>query len=409
MPDTLIDLLARFARIGATPGGGVRRLTASDEDGAARALFAEEARRRGAGVQVDRIGNMFATFPLAPAATSAVLVGSHLDSQPTGGRFDGVLGVLAGLDAAAEVAARVAGGRIAARHDLTVVNWTNEEGARYQPSLTGSRVFTGAMPLAQALSLRDREGRALGDELSRIGFLGAGDFSLQARCYLELHVEQGDVLETQGMDIGIVNDSWAVRKLTLAFVGAPSHTGPTPMARRRDAMRAAAAAISRFHEIMEDAAGADTYHWSAAKIVAEPDSPNVVAHRVTVWFEMRHREMARAAAVGERVLAALRPIAARQEIGIDVVADEHRPGTTLDPALRATLMQAAQSCGLRGMAMSSITGHDALALQGALPSGLVFVPSVGGLSHTPAELTHDRDCLNGRDVLVAALSALVER
>lgn len=398
MPDALLDMIDRFAGIGGTPGGGVRRLTGSAEDGAARRLFAQEAEQRGAVVHVDPVGNMFATFATAPAADTTVLVGSHLDSQPTGGRFDGAYGVLAGLDAAAALAAE--GGL---QHNLTVVNWTNEEGACFQPSLTGSSVYTGKYTPDFALGLADRMGRSLGACLEDIGFRGAEPFPLRPLRYLELHVEQGAELEGKGLRIGAVTTSWAARKITLCFTGVPAHTGPTPMGRRRDALRAAAWAITEFHRLLEAEAAEVLLHWSAAKIVAEPDSPNVVASRVTVWFEIRNPDLAVADAVGARFLAAIGPGVAAMGIGQEVLGDEARAGTALDPDGVAVTLEVAQGLGLPATAMRTITGHDALALQALVPSTLIFVPSVDGLSHNEAELTLPEDLLNGAAVLRGVL------
>ena len=399
MPDDLLNLLNRFARFGATPRGGVRRLAASAEDGAARRAFAEEAERRGARLHADPVGNMFATFFTAPEAETTVLVGSHLDSQPTGGRFDGTLGVLAGLAAASAIHAR----GVRTRHNITVANWTNEEGARFQPSLTGSSVFTGKMKLAEALALEDRNGRTLGAELEAIGCKGTAPLPLRPVRNLELHVEQGDHLETAGLQIGAVTSSWAARKITIAFIGEPSHTGPTPMHRRRDALRAAAAAITHFHGVMEAAARAHLLHWSAARIVAEPDSPNVVASRVTVWFEIRNPEHAITVQAGDGFMSSLKPEMERQGITVEIVRDEHRPGTMLDPGGVEQVIGVARDLGLSATRMMTITGHDALMLQAIMPSTLIFIPSVGGLSHNEAELTHDDDIRKGCAVLEAAL------
>ncbi|MAE89780.1 MAG: Zn-dependent hydrolase [Pelagibaca sp.] len=402
MSQDLLSLLDRFAEIGATPGGGVRRLTGSDEDGAARRLFAEIAEARGARLHVDPVGNMFATFPTAPDSDATVLAGSHLDSQPTGGRFDGALGVLSALVAAAEIHAE--GGPAA--HNLTVVNWTNEEGARFQPSLTGSSVFTGKYDAGFALGLSDRLGTTMGEALARIGYLGEAPFPLRPVRNLELHVEQGGHLEATGVQIGAVTASWGVRKLTLSFVGEPSHTGPTAMHQRRDAMRAAAWAITEFHRLMEAEAQHVELHWSAAKIVAEPDSPNVVASRVTVYFEMRNPAQQICTAVGDRFLAAIRPHVEAMGIGIETFTDEARPGTSLDPVGVAMTLEACAELGVRAVPMMTITGHDALALAAMMPSNLVFVPSVNGLSHNEAELTHPEDLANGCAVVKALLQRM---
>jgi N-carbamoyl-L-amino-acid hydrolase len=399
MPDDFSSLLKRFSQFGATPRGGVRRLAASAEDGAARRAFAEEAEQRGARLHVDPIGNMFATFFTAPEADTTVLVGSHLDSQPTGGRFDGTLGVLAGLAVAGAIHAR----GVRTRHNITVANWTNEEGARFQPSLTGSSVFTGKMALAEALALEDRGGLKLGDELDAIGHRGTVPLPLRPVRNLELHVEQGDQLEAQGLQIGAVTSSWATRKFTIAFIGEPSHTGSTPMHRRRDALRGAAAAITSFHGAMEVEARQHGLHWAAAKIVAEPDSPNVVPSRVTVWFEIRNPEHAVTIEVGDRFVSSLTSTIDPLGLSFDIVRDEHRPGTCLDSAGVDHVIAAARELGLSSARMMTIIGHDALTLQSMMPSTLIFIPSVGGLSHNEAELTHDHDIRNGCAVLEATL------
>lgn len=400
MHDDLIALIDRFSRIGSTMDGGVRRLTGSPEDGAARTLFAQLATEKGASVITDAVGNMFATFPTAPDADTTVLCGSHLDSQPTGGRFDGTLGVLAALEAAA---ALLADG-MPLRHNITVVNWTNEEGARFQPSLTGSSVFTGKYTTEFALGLRDRLGISMGEALDAIGWLGSDTLTLTPVHNLELHVEQGGHLEERGVQIGAVTASWGVRKLTLSFIGAPSHTGPTAMPQRRDAMRAAALAITRFHDQME--AETARLHWSAAKIVAEPDSPNVVASRVTVYFEIRNPDQAICTEVGDRFMQAVTNDVAALGCTIEVATDEARPGTPLSAEGVDMTLEAASALGLSATPMLTITGHDALALAAVMPSTLVFVPSVGGLSHSPLELTHPQDLRNGGAMIQELLRRL---
>ena len=399
MPDDLLELLNRFSKFGATPRGGVRRLAASVEDGLARDAFAAEAEKLGARMHTDPIGNMFATFFTAPEAETTVLVGSHLDSQPTGGRFDGTLGVLAGLVAASSIHQK----GVRTRHNITVANWTNEEGARFQPSLTGSSVFTGKMKLAEALALEDRNGRTLGSELEAIGYRGAKPFPLRPVRNVELHVEQGDHLETERLQIGAVTSSWATRKITIAFLGEPSHTGSTPMLRRRDALRGAAAAITHFHEAMETEEKVYQLRWAAARIVAEPDSPNVVASRVTVWFEIRNPEHAVTLEIGDRFVSSLKGAIDPLGISFDIVRDEHRPGTMLDAEGVEQVIGVTQELGLSSTRMKTIIGHDSLTLQAVIPSTLIFIPSVGGLSHNEAELTHDDDIRNGLAVLEETL------
>lgn len=402
MNDDLHHLVTTFSGIGATAAGGVCRLTGTQEDAEARRLFAEEVRRRGADMVVDPIGNMFATFPLAPGADSTVLVGSHLDSQPTGGRYDGSYGVLAALAAASDIARDPPQG---ARHNLTVVNWTNEEGARFQPSLTGSSVYVGALPLAEALALEDRDGTSLGSALGAHGFLGDRAFPLRPVRYVELHVEQGDRLETSGVQIGVVTAVWSARKLTVSFLGEASHTGPTPMHRRRDALRAAAEAITILYDGIE---AADLgIHASAAQMTILPLSPNVVPAHVKVWFEVRHPQLEVASRIADVFLDDVRRRVTPRGIDVRIDADEKRANILLDAEGAEIVRQAAAHLGKSCTDLMTIAGHDAVALQKKVPSTLFFVPSVDGLSHNEREFTKPEDLENGLAVLREALTRML--
>ncbi|MGN8114220.1 Zn-dependent hydrolase [Labrys sp. 22185] len=405
MASILNRLLETFARIGATPDGGVCRLTGTPEDGGARVRLAAEILSRQFGLHVDPIGNMFGIATLAPSSQEAVLVGSHLDSQPTGGRYDGVYGVLAGLLAVEAVVARAAAEPGKARRNLVLANWTNEEGARFQPSLTGSSVFAGTLALDAALGLIDGAGVALGEALAAIGYRGTADLPLQPRRYVELHVEQGPLLEVEGIEIGVVTGCWAARKLSLVFHGEPSHTGPTRMARRRDALRAAARAIELHHQLIE--ASGSGAHASAARITVDPNSPNVTPSRVQVWFEFRHEKAAVAVALGDAFLAEARPAVAPLGVDIEIAVDEQRGTASLDPHGAALTTAVARELDLSSMEMKTIAGHDALALNKRMPASLIFVPSQGGLSHNPAEFTDEAALDKGLAVLTEVLWQLV--
>ncbi|MDZ5453323.1 allantoate amidohydrolase [Labrys sp. ZIDIC5] len=405
MSSTLKRLLQIFAKIGATPDGGVCRLTGTPEDGGARVRLAAEIISRQLDLHVDPIGNMFGIAPLAPSSQEAVMVGSHLDSQPTGGRYDGVYGVLAGLLAVEAVAARAAAEPGKARRNLVVANWTNEEGARFQPSLTGSSVFAGTLALDAALALADGAGVTLGEALAGIGYRGTGDLPLEVSRYVELHVEQGPLLEEEGAEIGVVTGCWAARKLSLVFLGEPSHTGPTRMARRRDALRAAARAIDLHHQLIE--ASGSGAHASAARITVDPNSPNVTPSRVQVWFEFRHEDAAVALALGDAFLAEARAAIAPLGVDIEVAVDEQRGTATLDPHGVALTAAVARELELSSMEMKTIAGHDALALNKRMPASLIFVPSRDGLSHNPAEFTDGASLEKGLAVLTEVLWRMV--
>ena len=402
MGQDLHDLIAAFARFGATDDGGVCRLTGTAEDKAARDLFAGEIGRRGLKLDIDGIGNMFATAMLDQASCDAVLVGSHLDSQPTGGRYDGVYGVLAALFAAETIVARAAAQPGAARRNLVVVNWTNEEGARFQPSLTGSSVFARVQPLEGALSLADGDGQTLGDALDAIGYRGTEALALTPQRYVELHIEQGAKLEESATEIGIVAGAWAARKISLVFEGEASHTGPMPMPRRRDALRAAARSIEILYDEVEQGA-----HASAARISVYPNSPNVVPSRVQVWFEIRHEDENVTAAIADRFLRRIDAAVAPLGVTARIAIDEKRATAALDLEGVTLAQRVAGDLGFTSVVMKTVAGHDALALQKRVPATLIFVPSRDGLSHNAREFTDPAALDKGLAVLTEVLWRLV--
>jgi N-carbamoyl-L-amino-acid hydrolase len=400
---SLHDLIATFGSIGATDDGGVCRLAATATDKEARDLFLQEIGRRGLVSRVDAIGNMFGVAILAPASDEVVIAGSHLDSQPTGGRYDGVYGVLAGLLAVEAVKKRCRANPGAARRNLAVANWTNEEGARFQPSLTGSSVFAGGLSLQDAYACADGDGVTLGDALAAIGYRGATPLEYRPVRYVELHVEQGDRLEQAGADIAIVSGAWITRKISVVFEGDYAHTGPMPMALRRDALRAAARAIEALYV---EVAGAGA-HASAGRITVYPNSPNVVAGQARVWFEIRHEEEAVVVAISDRFLGRIEREAGEIGVGISIAADEIRKGTALDLAGVELILAVANDLRVKAMMLKTITGHDALAIQKRIPASLIFVPSQGGLSHNPREFTAPEALDKGYAVLTEILWRMV--
>lgn len=401
----LHDLIAAFAAIGATDDGGVCRLTATPSDKTARDLFQFEIGKRGLLSRIDPIGNMFGVAVLAPLSNEIVIAGSHLDSQPTGGRYDGSYGVLAGLLAVQAVRERAVANPGQARRNLAIANWTNEEGARFQPSLTGSAVFAGSLPLQQAYACEDGDGVRLGDALAAIGYRGTSPLEFEPVRYVELHVEQGDQLERAAADIAAVSGAWMTRKMSVVFDGEVSHTGPTPMARRRDALRAAARAIEALYsEIERENAGA---HGAAARISVFPNSPNVVAGRVRVWFEVRHEHEPMVDAISDRFLARIENEAGAIGVQVSIVVDERRAAPLLDPAGFDLVRKVASDLGMKVLVLKTVTGHDALAIQKRLPSSLIFVPSRDGLSHNPREFTSPEALQKGYEVLVESLWRMV--
>lgn len=401
----LHELIATFAAIGATEDGGVCRLTATPSDKDARDRFHREIVGRGLVPRIDPIGNMFGVAALQAASKDVVIVGSHLDSQPTGGRYDGVYGVLAGLLAVAALRDRAAANPGKARRNLAVANWTNEEGARFQPSLTGSSVFAGSLSLQNASACEDGDGIALGDALAAIGYRGASPLDCRPVRYVELHVEQGERLEAAAADIAAVSGAWMTRKMSVVFEGEVSHTGPTPMASRRDAMRAAARAIEAlYREVERENAGA---HAAAARISVFPNSPNVVAGRVRVWFEVRHQDEAVVLAISDRFLKRIEKDGAAIGVRMSIAVDEQRAAPRLDQAGVDLVRGVASDLGMKALTLQTVTGHDALAIQKRIPASLIFVPSRGGLSHNPREFTAPEALDKGYAVLVETLWRMV--
>ncbi|MGQ3211904.1 MAG: Zn-dependent hydrolase [Shinella sp.] len=404
----LTTIFNQLSLIGARPGEGVTRLAASAEDGAARAVFAAWMAQGGARIVQDAVGNQFACFDSAGEGSPWIFAGSHLDTQPRGGRFDGTLGVLAAGCAALDLDSEIKNGRARPTHNLAVVNWTNEEGARYQPSLTGSSVFSGALPFGDALALRDGTGISLGDALAAIGVDGGtGRIPPRPEAYVELHVEQGRTLAEAGRRIGVIEGTWAARKMMVTWIGRAAHTGPTPMADRRDALLAAAQGIAAFEAVI--AANHPHLHRSAARLVVEPNSPNVVVERATVWFELRGLDVAELDRAGEAALVAFRAAASGTGTRLEIAADALRPPANMDSQLMAIVDETARSCGFEPLAMRSVAGHDAVALQNSgIPSALIFIPSVDGIAHHPDEFTHPEDVQAGHTVLAAVLRRLVQ-
>ena len=406
--DSLTMVFDRISGVGAQLGEGVTRLAASAEDGAARALFAEWMIRGGARMSHDAIGNQFACFDWAGERAPLIFAGSHLDTQPRGGRFDGALGVLAAGCAALALQSEVRGGTFRPSHNLVVVNWTNEEGARYQPSLTGSSVFSGAVKMDCALALRDGAGVALRDALAAIGVVEAnGIVPLRPEAYVELHVEQGRMLLEAGCRIGVVEGTWAARKMTVTWVGRAAHTGPTPMADRRDALLAAARGIAAFEAVIAERC--PHLHRSAARIEVRPNSPNVVVDRATVWFELRGLDVLKLDQAGEAAFAVFEKAAIETGTRLEIVSDLIREPANMDRRLVAIATEQARLCGFEPLSALSVAGHDAVALQNSgIPSALIFVPSVDGIAHHPDEFTQPDDMHAGLTVLKAVLRRLSE-
>ncbi|QLP96676.1 MAG: Zn-dependent hydrolase [Rhodoblastus sp.] len=373
--------LMASARIGATERGGLRRLALSPQDGEMRALFARWCEETGLTLRVDAMGNMFALRPGRRPGAKAIMIGSHLDTQIFGGRFDGVLGVLAGL----EILRTLDDRGVETQHPLIVANWTNEEGARFEPAMIGSKVFAGLHPLEAALDIRDKAGVRLGDALRAIGF--AGDAALGPEdidSYFELHIEQGPQLDALGAKIGVVVGAYDIRYLVVEATGESAHSGATPLADRRNAMVAAAHVVVAVDEI--GAAHAATGARSACgRLVVEPNLLGAVAHRAEILCDFRHADPTVAQAMVDAFRARLPAIADASRCALAATREWRYGGAPYDAALAGLLRDAARALGHAPRDMLTVAGHDSMNLACVVPSVMIFTPCDRGVSHNEAE------------------------
>ena len=391
--------LMELARIGATAKGGVCRLAASDEDKAGRDLFVRWAKEAGCTVAIDRIGNIFARRPGRNPDLPPVMAGSHLDSQPTGGKFDGAYGVMAAL----EVVRTLNDLGYETEAPIEIAAWTNEEGSRFSPAMVGSGVFAGVFDLDYGLGRPDNlSGVSLGAELERIGYAGpapAGGRPVAA--YFEAHIEQGPILEAAGLPIGIVTGAQGQRWYEVTAMGQEAHAGPTPMPSRKDALVGAARMIDAVNRI----GLAHSPHACATVgfVQVSPNSRNTIPGRVFFTIDFRHPEDAVLSAMDRELREECARIAGA--IGLDVAVEEfwYFPPTPFDPALVGAVREAAQALQLPHQDIVSGAGHDAVYMARVAPTAMIFVPCKGGISHNEIEDAAPEDLTAGCAVLLNAI------
>jgi beta-ureidopropionase / N-carbamoyl-L-amino-acid hydrolase len=395
----LWDTLMQTARIGATPRGGICRLTLTDLDRQIRDWFKRECAALGCTVVIDEVGNMFARRPGKSDAHQPIAMGSHLDTQPTGGKFDGVLGVLAALEALRTLVQ--AGYRTNA--PVEVVNWTNEEGARFAPPMLASGVFAGVFTPDYAYARTDRDGKSFGAELERIGYKGAERAGAHQKfaALFELHIEQGPILEAEGQTIGIVHGVQGMRWYDVTVRGEAAHTGATPMRLRKDALVGAARMIERIDAIARNhaphAVGA------VGMIENRPNSRNVVPGEVFFSVDFRHPDVAVLDAMEQELRAALADILAPHGLSYSETRIWDSPPVKFAPELIDCVRRGAERAGYASRDMISGAGHDAAYIARVAPTTMIFVPSSGGISHNEAEYTSPADCAAGAQVLLNAV------
>jgi len=374
----LWDSIMAMAAIGPGSAGGSNRQALTEADGEARHLLRRWCEGLGLAMMVDRVGNMAFLRAGADASLPPVAIGSHLDTQPTGGRFDGVLGVLAGL----EVMRALADAGTVTRAPLMLINWTNEEGARFPPPMMGSGVAMGVFDEDEVLATQDPEGAVFGEALARIGWRGEAEPRALQRlgAYFELHIEQGPFLETAGAEIGVVTGASAQAWFEVRVAGAEAHGG-NGMAMRRDALVAAALMIAAVEGIALEHGGNGT----VGRVSVTPGSRNVVPGAAWFTVDLRHGSAARLEAMVAALRARLGAIASARRVAATVTPFWSFPETPFDPALVARVREAAEARGHAWRAMPTGIGHDAVHLARRVPTAMIFCPCHGGLSHNEAE------------------------
>jgi N-carbamoyl-L-amino-acid hydrolase len=399
--DRLWQSIMQMARIGSTPEGGSCRLALSHEDTQARALLLQWCKPLNLRFEQDAIGNMFLRREGRDGAAGAVAFGSHLDTVPTGGRFDGVFGVLAGLEVMRTL--DTAGIRTSA--PLELVNWTNEEGSRFRPAMMGSRVHAGDMTLEDALAITDDNGKSVGEALQASGH--AGPLTPSPRgwaCWLEAHIEQGPVMEATGADIGVVTGTVHARYFQLVVTGEPSHVGPTTMDRRRDSLAATAEIILAVERIA--LAAEPMGRASASWIENYPNARGNVANVTRLHCDVRHEQAERAVAMDASLRDALDGIAKRRGIALDIDPYTTFGPVVFDRALADLLRQKAEARQLATRDMIAAAGHDSVLIAPLCPSAMLFIPSVGGITHNPREFSTKEQVAHGAQVLLDAVLEL---
>ncbi|WP_404864379.1 Zn-dependent hydrolase [Georhizobium sp. MAB10] len=401
--DRLWDSLMDMAEIGPGLRGGNNRQTLTDEDGEGRHLFKRWCDEAGLTMGVDEMGNMFHRREGTDPDALPVYVGSHLDTQPTGGKYDGVLGVLGGL----EVIRTLNDLDIKTRHPIVVTNWTNEEGTRFAPAMLASGVFAGIHDLDWALSRTDAKGSKFGDELERIGWKGEEPIGQRKmKAFFELHIEQGPILENEGKDIGVVTHGQGLWWLQITLTGKDAHTGSTPMPMRRNAGLGMARITELVHTIAMD------HQPNAVGAIGHcevfPNSRNVIPGKVVFTVDFRSPDQATLDAMKARLEAEAPKIAAELGLGIDMEAVGHFDPVTFDAGCVSAIRSAAERLGYSHRDIVSGAGHDACWINRVAPTAMVMCPCVDGLSHNEDEEITKEWAKAGADVLFHAVVETAE-
>ncbi len=399
--DRLWQAVMDMAAIGATPGGGSGRVALTDLDRGGRDLFVRWCKEAGCTVRIDRLGNTFARREGAAAGRAPVMTGSHLDTQPLGGRFDGIYGVLAGL----EVVRTLNDAGVHTRAPIDVVNWTDEEGVRFGAGTLASAVFSGLLELEPTLDRTDLDGERMGDALAQIGYAGpelVGGYPVAA--FFEAHIEQGPILEAEGKLVGAVLSAQAQRCFRVTVEGEEGHAGTVPMAQRRDALVAAARMIQALDALAYQHTPHPVITVGALKV--RPNSRNTIPGQVVFSLDSRHPDEALLAALEGQMRRACETIAATAGLTVAIEYVGGRPAISFDPECIDAVRRAADRLGIAHIDVYSGAGHDACNLARYAPTGMIFVPCERGVSHNEKEYATPEALAAGANVL---LHVILER
>ena len=391
--------LDEISVFGATPAGGLHRLAASKEDGLARDYVVAAARELGCTVRIDALGNIFMRRAGTDTTAKAILIGSHLDSQPLGGKYDGIYGVMAGL----ELLRTLHDSSTKTKHAIEVAVWTNEEGARFAPAMMGAAYFAGKFRADELLARKDVDGKELGKSLTEIGYAGTDSVSPNEHAaYFEIHIEQGPILQDENLDIGVVTLVQGMRWFRIGITGQSGHTGTYPMETRRDALVAASHLIKSVQQI-----GLDqplTGRATVGHIVVTPNSPNVIPGHVELMVEFRNPEVAVLDVMTEALNRTLAEVEATHQVDVTAVQELDSATIKFTAELIDIVEKSVTACGLTSRRMISGAGHDACQISAVMPTTMIFIPCDKGISHAENEAITQEWAADGAQVLVETVT-----
>lgn len=396
--------LMEMAKIGGTPKGGVCRVTLTKEDQIGRSLFIDWCNQANCTIKIDHMGNIFARREGKNPNAKAILIGSHLDSQPTGGKYDGVYGVLAGL----EVINTLNDNNIEIESPIEVVSWTNEEGARFSPAMIGSGVFSGDFTLEYAYAREDNEGKKLGDELLNIGYKGIDIVTPDMYdASFEVHIEQGPILEAEKKSVGIVTGVQGIRWYDLVIHGKETHAGPSPMSFRKDPVKYVYPILADLYGMIDDFSPKGRL--TIGYMDASPATRNTVPGSLTVSIDLRHPDEEKLSEMDQRFKNIVTNQASIHNFEAEVSQIWHSPSVVFAEKCVDVVRSSVKSLGVSSMELVSGAGHDSVYVSKVIPTSMIFIPCKDGLSHNELESAKKEDVINGTNVLLNAVLNLTKK